>query len=161
MESDFSAKEKYPRILDFAGAVFFLMVQQQNGEETMKYARIPTALVLAVLVTASFGCVGLVNTPPPAHHPVDMRPGAPFRGAVWVEGHYTYRYGNYVWVPGRYEKPPYENAIWIPGSWKKHHRGWKWEEGRWEKRHMRDGDNRRYEHHDEDRDDRQDGYRHY
>ncbi len=127
----------------------------------MKKARITTALVLAVLMTASLGCVSLVRTPPPSHHPVDMRPGVPFRGAVWIEGHYAYRYGNYVWMPGRYMKPPYENAIWVPGSWKNHRRGWKWEEGRWEKRHMRDRDDRQYEHHDGDRDERRDGYRHY
>jgi len=115
----------------------------------MKKVGIATALALVMLLTPLAGCVGTVRTPPPSHHPVDMRPVAPFSGAIWIEGHYAYRHGNYVWVPGRYMRPPHEKSVWVPGYWKEHRRGWKWQEGHWEKGHMRDRDDR----HDDDRDD--------
>ena len=44
---------------------------------------------------------------------------APRRGHVWVNGHWDWRNGDYVWVGGRYERE---------------RRGYRWREPRWEMR---------------------------
>jgi len=83
-----------------------------------------------VLSTLS-GCTTVVRTPPPPAQ-VEIRPAPPFRGAVWISGHWNYKHGNWVWVPGHWKSPPWPKAIWVPGHWKKTPRGWKWAPGHWQ-----------------------------
>ncbi|MEI9974771.1 MAG: hypothetical protein WDO73_23630 [Ignavibacteriota bacterium] len=33
-----------------------------------------------------------------------------------TEGFYDYRGGRYVWVPGRWMRPPRAHAVWVPGG---------------------------------------------
>jgi len=97
----------------------------------MKNIRMVGTVVALVMFLAIFtGCAVTVRTPPPPVR-VEARPVVPFRGAVWVDGYYTHRHGQYVWVPGRYMKPPRAGAAWVPGHWNKHPRGWKWVPGYW------------------------------
>jgi hypothetical protein len=98
--------------------------------KTMKSSRIKTALMLAAFMTGLAGCVGYVSTPPPAAR-VEVLPVIPFAGAVWVGGHYEHRHRGYVWLPGRYVKPPHRGAHWVPGHWQNHRRGWRWHKGYW------------------------------
>jgi hypothetical protein len=76
------------------------------------------------------GCAATVSTPPPTAL-VEVRPVVPFYGAVWIDGCYEHRHNRYVWVPGRYVRPPHPRAAWVPGHWQQHPRGWKWNRGYW------------------------------
>jgi hypothetical protein len=55
---------------------------------------------------------------------------APFGGAIWVGPEWTWRGGNYVCVPGYWERGR-GRAMWVPGHWKYTRRGYVWVPGRW------------------------------
>jgi hypothetical protein len=96
----------------------------------MKKTRILAVIVLAGMLSILAGCAVTVGTPPPPAL-VEVQPIVPFYGAVWIDGHYSHEHGRYIWMPGRYVKPPRHGSRWIPGYWEKHHRGWKWHPGYW------------------------------
>jgi len=63
----------------------------------------------------------------------------PGPGAVWIQPHYEWRYGRWVFVDGYYDYPPGPGAVWIVGRphyeyWhdRDHHR---WEGGHWDDGH--------------------------
>ncbi len=98
-------------------------------------------LAAAALLTAAFGattaCVAslgggaYVAFAPPAPI-VEARVMAPGPGFVWVSGFYQWNGGGYMWVPGRWERPPRPYARWVPGRWEQRgNRGWRFREGHW------------------------------
>jgi hypothetical protein len=46
-------------------------------------------------------------------------------------GYHRWDGGRYLWVPGRWERPPREHAIWVQHHWVHRHGGWVLEEGHW------------------------------
>jgi hypothetical protein len=110
-----------------------LVMNLQTGGTILNIRRILFALMTTLFIMFLSGCAATVGTPPPPHH-VEVRPLVPFTGAVWIDGHYIYRHGGYVWEPGRYVKPPYPGSAWTPGYWEKHHRGWRWQKGHWDRK---------------------------
>jgi hypothetical protein len=93
------------------------------------------AAVLASSVVALSACYatsgGLyVETGPPAPivEAVVVSPGPEF---VWVPGYYRWDGGAYLWMAGRWERPPHGQRRWVPGSWDHSKRGWRYREGRW------------------------------
>jgi hypothetical protein len=62
---------------------------------------------------------------------VETRVAAPGPGYIWVAGYHTWDGGRYVWVPGRWSRPPRAHVAWHPGHWAHEHRGYYWVEGRW------------------------------
>jgi hypothetical protein len=62
---------------------------------------------------------------------VDIIPVVPGPGFVWLEGYYRWDGRAYVWVPGRWARPPRARARWIPGHWVHDRRGWYFVEGHW------------------------------
>ena len=79
------------------------------------------ALAVMLAAEGSILPVGavFVRTPPPrrvAVGPVGRRPG---RGFIWTSGYYRWGGGRrgYVWVPGRWRRPPRARAVWSrPGG---------------------------------------------
>jgi hypothetical protein len=89
------------------------------------------ALIAAVALTMSvMGCVEVVRTGPPPPR-VEVRTVAPYPEAVWIDGHWDYRGGNWVWLQGHWERGPFPGATWIPGHWRETPNGWKWIPGHW------------------------------
>jgi hypothetical protein len=81
------------------------------------------------------GAVFVHAAPPPAPRPVpsslqNIADGDTDRRA-WIGGHYQWNGSEYVWVPGRWEKPPHPGAVWVNGLWAHARNGWYWVEGRW------------------------------
>jgi hypothetical protein len=70
---------------------------------------------------------------PPARV-VDVRPAYGRRGYVWQDGYYRWRGHRYVWVRGRYVRPPYARAAWNSGRWSRNSRGYYWVPGHWVRR---------------------------
>lgn len=109
--------------------------------------RTPTMLRLvrllaaaAVLVTSQSSCLPAVSgmsvefayvQPAPPVRRVEVITRAPGPGFVWVEGYWGWQSRTYVWVPGRWERPPKRHAHWSPGRWRHHDRGWYWVPGHW------------------------------
>ena len=74
------------------------------------------------------GAVYVVDRPPPVRH--DRRPPPPGPGLAWIGGHYRWD-GQYVWVPGHWERVPRSRHTWAAGHWQQTRRGWIWIEGHW------------------------------
>lgn len=91
--------------------------------DIMKQALIRAALVcsliVGVLVTAQAASAAMVVSvapvPPPPPPRVVVAP-APGGGFVWVAGFYQWNGRAYVWLPGRWVRPPYPHAVWVPAT---------------------------------------------
>jgi len=78
---------------------------------------------IALIVTAP-------HSPPPALR--IERPGtAPFKEAVWVDGRWDWRGGQYVWVAGHWQQPPPGHHRWQTGAWSERQGSWFFNPGRW------------------------------
>jgi len=92
------------------------------------------ALLLGASLTAT-ACAGTsgrlyVRTGPPPlrREAVLVSPGPEY---VWVPGYYRYDGRAYLWVAGRYERPPRPRARWVAGHWQQERRVWFWVDGHW------------------------------
>lgn len=74
-----------------------------------------------------------VRVPPPPVQ-VEVRPAVPDRHHVWVGGYHRWDGHAYVWVPGRWDRPPHARTVWVSGHWSHHRRGWHWVPGHWRRR---------------------------
>lgn len=114
----------------------------------MKHHRPLRNLLLALpFLTALGGCV-VAPAPYPAGQPgpveavviapmapppplVEIVPVAPYAGAIWIGGHWTWSQGRHVWVPGRHV-PPRVGHRWEPHRWVQGPRGhWHLRGGHW------------------------------
>ena len=50
---------------------------------------------------------------------------------AWIDGHYQWNGSEYVWVAGRWERPPHPGNAWVNGLWAHNRNGWYWVEGYW------------------------------
>jgi len=62
--------------------------------------------------------------------PVYERPIAPYAGAVWIDGEWTWSGGTYVYVQGHWDRPR-SGRVWVRGSWEHAGRGYRWHKGYW------------------------------
>jgi hypothetical protein len=88
-------------------------------------------LALCMAPAASFAQVGMVVRVGPPAPIVERRPPPPERGFVWVDGYQRWDGGRYVWVPGRWDRPPRPGARWVAHHWAHRHGGWVMVEGHW------------------------------
>ena len=72
----------------------------------------------------------LVTVKPP-HAIVETRPVRPGGDYVWVTGYHRWDGHAYVWVPGKWDRPPRPHAHWVAHHWEHHHGGWVLIEGHW------------------------------
>jgi hypothetical protein len=93
--------------------------------------KIALALLFALTFcpAASFAQV-MIRVGPPAPI-VERRGPPPDRGYVWIAGYHRYEGGQYVWTPGRWDRPPHPGQRWAAHRWE--HRGdhWVLVEGHW------------------------------
>lgn len=89
------------------------------------------ALVAAAMIsTGAAGCVAVVRSAPPATR-YEVVGAAPFPGAVWIEGHWVWRFCGWRWVRGHWAARPWRGAVWNRGHWRETRRGWRWMPGHW------------------------------
>lgn len=68
--------------------------------------------------------------PPPAPI-VEVRPTAPSRRHIWVEGYHRWDGRAYVWTPGRWSVGPRGRHGWVAGHYAHTRRGYYWVPGHW------------------------------
>ena len=107
------------------------------------------AAVFSTAAVPAFSQIGfgvtIGRTPPPLRY--ERRPPAPGPDFVWVDGFWRWDEGRYVWVPGRWDRPPFAGAYWSHPHYDHYADGWHYHEGHWD--HEDHGD-----HHDRDDHDR-------
>ncbi|MGB5106677.1 MAG: hypothetical protein WBP29_01310 [Candidatus Zixiibacteriota bacterium] len=94
----------------------------------MKRILLSTIVVLAV--TGPLSCTGVVyveTEPPPLRVEARSAPPSPF--AIWIDGFWSWRRNDFVWVPGHWEANP--RGVWVSGYWERHPRGYRWVPGYW------------------------------
>lgn len=95
----------------------------------MKKTVLALLLAAALSPAAAFAQV-VVQVGPPAPI-VERRPPPPAPEFVWIDGYHRWDGGRYVWVPGRWDRPPHRGAHWVAHRWEHRHGGWVMVEGHW------------------------------
>ena len=93
--------------------------------------KIVMAMLLALCLSPAASFAQIVVRIGPQAPIVERRPPAPERGFVWVDGYHRWDGERYVWVPGRWDRPPHHGAHWVAHHWVHHHDGWVLVEGHW------------------------------
>lgn len=91
------------------------------------------ACAIATMLTAGIGAarVGVyVATPPPAPR-IERMSRRPGPGFVWTPGFYSWNGRRYVWVGGRWMRPPRGRTRFVTGAWVRSGRGWHYRPGFW------------------------------
>jgi hypothetical protein len=55
----------------------------------------------------------------------------PGPGYEWIAGYHRWDGARYVWVPGRWDRPPHPHAHWVAHRWVHRNGGWVLVEGHW------------------------------
>jgi hypothetical protein len=112
----------------------------------MKIKWLPATALLATLSLPAFGQIQVYigRTPPPIRY--EVRPPVPGEGFQWIDGYWGISNNRYVWVTGRWERPPYAGAYWSHPHYDHYQQGWQMHEGHWDREDHHD-------HHDDDRHD--------
>jgi hypothetical protein len=81
---------------------------------------------------ASRGYYAYSVPPPPAPYAVGAVGYAPGPGYVWMDGFWDLRGTRWVWVSGRWGRPPRPHAVWMRSRWEPYGRGgWRFHAGYW------------------------------
>ena len=98
----------------------------------MKTKILSTAVLLAgtiitgcgpAYVGASFG-----PPPPPRYGVIGVAPGP---GYIWADGYYNRAGNGWVWVAGRWARPPRGRSAWVRPEWRQEHGNWRFHRGYW------------------------------
>jgi hypothetical protein len=89
------------------------------------------ALVFASALTFSAAAAEVVVRVAPPAAIVETRGVAPGPGYIWIGGYHRWDGAAYVWVPGRWDRPPRPGAHWVAHRWVRRHGGYVFVEGRW------------------------------
>jgi len=89
-----------------------------------------STLGLGLGVGATQAAEVVINVAPPRPL-VEHRPARPGPGFMWIAGYHRWDGHGYVWVPGRWDRPPREHAVWVAPRWEHRHGGYVLVEGHW------------------------------
>jgi hypothetical protein len=101
--------------------------------------RIRALLLVVMLGGGAAGCfwfapprngVVYIAVRPPGDR-VEVIPAAPGVGFVWIRGWWMYRGTDFIWVPGRWDRPAEGRKEWVAHHWAHDSHGWYLVEGHW------------------------------
>jgi len=96
----------------------------------MNYAR--AVLYGVLLLEAILGVAQtVVRIAPPPPVRVGVIGVAPHPGYVWIGGYQSWNGNGYVWVAGRWVRPPRAGVIWVSPRWVRSGGGWVFHKGYW------------------------------
>jgi hypothetical protein len=88
-------------------------------------------LALGCLIAAGANAAEVFVRVAPPRPLIERRVVAPGPGYVWIAGYHRWDGRAYVWVPGRWERPPRRHAHWVAHHWVHRHGGYVLVEGHW------------------------------
>lgn len=126
-----------------------------NVRSNWKLNFLAGAVAVAAITAPAVAQIGIYigRTPPPLRR--ESRGPMPGQGYVWTDGYWGVHNGRYVWVNGRWQRPPYEGAYYSHPHYDHYQQGWQMHEGHWD---HEDPDNQRNDR-DMQRDDHKDNHR--
>jgi hypothetical protein len=83
-----------------------------------------------VVAVSPTGPVVVTQAPPASK--AEVIGVAPSAEHVWVRGYWLHTNGQWVWLPGHYERRPRPGVMWVQGHWDRTSAGWVWTPGHWE-----------------------------
>jgi hypothetical protein len=89
-----------------------------------------TFVIFGTMLTACAGGSYYVRTGPPAPRYAVIG-SAPGPGYVWTNGYWDWRGRNWVWVDGRWLRPPRARAVWVGPEWRHEGNRWRFRRGYW------------------------------
>ncbi len=96
------------------------------------------SLLCCSMAAPAFSQIGVyIGTPPPPLR-YEVQPPIPGEGYVWTDGYWNWGGNRYIWVPGRWQRPPYAGAYWSHPHYDHYDRGWQMHEGHWDRDDHRD-----------------------
>jgi WXXGXW repeat (2 copies) len=96
----------------------------------MSFTRVALCAVLmlgGILATAQ--TVIVVAPPPPVR--MGVVGVAPGPGYVWIDGYQRWNGTRYVWVSGRWVRPPRPGVVWVAPRYIHRSNGWVYRRGYW------------------------------
>jgi hypothetical protein len=98
----------------------------------MKMKVTPAVLLGMVLLGGAIGVAQtVIRVAPPPPVRVGVVGVAPHPGYVWVGGYQSWNGTRYVWVNGRWVRPPRAGVIWVSPRWVSSGGGWVFYKGYW------------------------------
>lgn len=97
----------------------------------MKKNLLAASAVLAGVMLAGCGpgyVVASYGPPPPRYGAMGYAPGS---GYVWTDGYYNLVGSNWVWVGGRWMRPPHPGAAWVRPEWRREGGRYRFHRGYW------------------------------
>lgn len=91
----------------------------------------------------------------PPHPRHEYRAAMPGPGYVWVNGFWDWQATNWIWIPGRWERPAVEGSTWVEPHYYRESTGYRYEPGHWSNQRLEEGSDyrewREKHHHNGDR----------
>ena len=74
--------------------------------------------------------VAVRHPPPPPRE--EFQPSSPAPDYVWIPGYWAWGSVEWVWIFGRWQRPPERMVAWVPGQWVQRGDEWIWRKGHWQ-----------------------------
>jgi|ERR1700733_11029042 len=96
-------------------------------------ASIAVAALAGILVAEAvlYGAAVIIKTAPPPPVSIAVVGRAPSSQYIWIPGYYKGAGGRYVWVGGRWMRPPHRGMVWVAPAWRRGPNGYVFVAGRW------------------------------
>jgi hypothetical protein len=79
----------------------------------------------------SVGSLVRVEREPPARREELSPTSQPYPDAVWQPGYWAWQNNQYVWINGRWDRPPRPGAVWVAPQWEQRENGYVFIAGHW------------------------------
>ena len=100
------------------------------GKKMSRMAAMAGVACACTLPAVSQVGIYIGRTPPPLRY--EVPPPTPGPDYLWNEGYWNWSNNQYVWVPGRWARPPYAGAYWEHPHYDHYDRGCQFHEGHWD-----------------------------
>jgi hypothetical protein len=96
-------------------------------------ASIAVAALAGILVAEAvlYGAAVIIKTAPPPPVSIAVVGRAPSSQYICIPGYYKGAGGRYVWVGGRWMRPPHRGMVWVAPAWRRGPNGYVFVAGRW------------------------------
>jgi hypothetical protein len=72
-----------------------------------------------------------IGPPPRPEVVIVTRPPRPSSVHIWIDGHFIVSAGKWVWIEGRWERPPRRGVVWVGPHTRRKGPCWGWTPGHW------------------------------